>query len=51
MPHVGLEVFIGRVTGDRQKANGIVNSPATVFDHEADHALEHKTNTQEYEVK
>ena len=33
-----------------QKDNGIVNSPATVFDHEADHALEHKTNTQEYEV-
>ena len=23
---------------------------AAVFDHEADHALEHKTNTQEYEV-
>ena len=32
-----------------QNDNGTVNSPATIFDHEADHALEHKTNTQKYE--
>lgn len=32
-----------------QRDNGVINSPATVFDHEADHALEHKTNAQEYE--
>lgn len=34
----------------RQNANGTVNSPATIFDHEADHALQHKTNAAEYEV-
>ena len=33
-----------------QNDNGTVNSPATIFDHEADHALEHKTNAQEYDV-
>lgn len=33
-----------------QNDNGTVNSPATIFDHEADHALEHKTNTHVYEV-
>ena len=33
-----------------QHDNGTVNSPATIFDHEADHALEHKINAQEYEV-
>ena len=32
-----------------QRDNGVINSPATLFDHEADHALEHKTNAQEYE--
>ena len=34
----------------RQNDNGTVNSPATIFDHEADHALEHKTNAQQFEV-
>ena len=33
-----------------QHDNGTVNSPATIFDHEADHALEHKIKAQEYEV-
>ncbi|MCS3201772.1 RHS repeat domain-containing protein [Candidatus Bacteroides intestinigallinarum] len=33
-----------------QNENGTVTSPATDFDHEAAHALEHKTNAQEYEV-
>ena len=33
-----------------QHDNGTVNSPATIFDYEADHALEHKINAQEYEV-
>ena len=32
-----------------QNDNGTVNSPATIFDHEADHALAHKTDTQVYE--
>ena len=33
-----------------QNDNGTVRSPATIFDHEADHALEHKTNPEAYEV-
>lgn len=33
-----------------QNDNGTVTSPATSFDHEADHALQHKTNAKEYEV-
>lgn len=33
-----------------QKDNGTVNSPATILDHEASHALEHKTNPETYEV-
>lgn len=33
----------------RQNDNGTVNSPATIFEHEASHALEHKTNEQAYD--